>query len=251
MGTRNPRILSARSALLEQEQESEPHHIGTTPYRNHITTANNLGILQRSPAFFSDRDLEWVGDGLEDLGGLGEERFGSYGVLDWQWNLDNWTTEPVTQACETERRCRARTGPGIEQNPRNLHGQDSEPATMAFIHLIHGQGHSAFISSAEKDPEKRACCAAKISAFSHFQHHSIHGQGLFSIHSFDSTGESSGDPHSRMSLLLRNLSHEGMACLEGGVVSWFQATTTPWFPIRPSAAWHCHDFHTHVDIPSS
>ena len=88
-----PHILSARSALLEQEQESEPHHIGTTPHRNHITTANNLGILQRSPAFFSDRDLKWVGDGLEDLGGLGEERVGSYGVLDWQWNLDNWTRD--------------------------------------------------------------------------------------------------------------------------------------------------------------
>ena len=66
-------------------------------------------------------------------------------------------------------------------------------------------------------------------------------------HSFDSTGEALGDPYTKMSLRLRDLSHEGMACLEGGVVSWFQATT-PWFPIRPSAARHCHDFHTHVDI---
>ena len=29
---------------------------------------------------------------------------------------------------------------------------------------------------------------------------------------------------------------------------WFQVTITPWFPIRPSAAWHCHVFHTHVAI---
>ena len=41
-----------------------------------------------------------------------------------------------------------------------------------------------------------------------------------------------------MSLRLRDLSYGDMACLEGGVVLWFQAIIIPWFPIGPSAAWH-------------
>ena len=120
--------------------------------------------------------------------------------------------------------------PGMKENPRNLYGQDSEPATMAFIHSI-------FIHSAENHSEKRAYYAANISAFSHLQTfiHSIHGQGHstffiqhYSISAlFDSTGESSGDPYSRMSLRLRDLSHEGMACLEETVVSWFHNTMVP------------------------
>ena len=103
-----------------------------------------------------------------------------------------------------------------EGNPRNLHGQDSEPATMAFIYSaiiqfvfsreepretrplrsqdlsilassdIHGQGHSAFIiqhhsfySSAEKNAEKRVCYAAKCSQYPSILAFSayIHGQG--------------------------------------------------------------------------
>ena len=79
-------------------------------------------------------------------------------------------------------------------NPRNLYGQDSEPASMAFIHSIYGQGYAAFI-------------------------HSDHGQGhsVFSYAAlFASTGEGLGGPHLRMSLRLRDLSHEGMAIWRRG-----------------------------------
>ena len=196
--------------------------IRTTPYRNNTTSESyHYGlqslVLQRSLAFFSDRDLKWVGNGLEDLRDLG----------DWKsWKLRG-TGLTMEFGQLDNGACDAGMWDGAEIQGQNR-AWDEGKSPHSRIFSIHGQGHSTFI----------------------IQHHSIHGQGLFSIHSFDSTGESSGDPHSRISLLLRDLrdfSHEGMAGLEGGVVSWFQATT-PWFPIRPSAARHCHDFHTHVDI---
>ena len=60
---------------------------------------------------------------------------------------------------ETERRCRARTGPGMREIPAI--------SMDKIVSLL--QWHS-FNSSAEKDSEKRACCAVNIPAFSHFQH---------------------------------------------------------------------------------
>ena len=137
---------------------SEQHHIRIRTISLRPTI---FGVLQRSLAFFSDRGLKWVGDGLEDLGDLGDlGDLKDYGILDWQ---------------EKDRRCRARTGPGMKENPRNLHGQDSEPATMAFIQ---------FNSLAENLSEKRAHCAAKIPAFSHFQHSFIRSMARAIQHSF-------------------------------------------------------------------
>ena len=226
----------------ETNQEQEQHHIGIISLR-----ANNLGILQRSPAFFSDRDLEWVGDGLEDLGDLGDlEDLKDYGVLYWLGNRI-WTIIRRSGDVGPEQGLGWRKIPAISMD---------KIVSLLQWHLF--IQHS-FYSLAEKNVEKRVYYAAKCSqylrilAFSAFIP-SIHGQGhstfITQHHSFDSTGEALGDPHIRMSLRLRDLSYRDIACLEGGVVSRFQATT-PWFPIGPSAAWHCHDFHTHVDIPSS
>ena len=112
---------------------------------------------------------------------------------------------------------------------RLLRSQD--PSILASSD-IHGQGHSAFIHSAiiqfvssrEERRETRLLRSQMQSASQDSRIFSIHSwPGPFNIHySFDSTGEALGDPHTRMSLRLRNLrdlSHEGMACLEGGVVS--------------------------------
>ena len=82
-----------------------------------------FGILQRSPAFFSDRDLKWVGDGLEDLGDLGDlgdlKELGGYGVL-----IRKMTREgPEMQGQDR---------PGIKENPRNLHGIKQQNKIWAY-----------------------------------------------------------------------------------------------------------------------
>ena len=71
------------------------------------------------------------------------------------------TSEPASMAldkgaCDAgmEWRCRARTGPGIKENPRNLYEQDSEPALMAIIHSIHGQGYLVFIQFSREGPRE-------------------------------------------------------------------------------------------------
>ena len=53
---------------------------------------------------------------------------------------------------------------------------------MAIIYFFdHGQGHSLFSQLfnylVENLSKKRVYYAAKVSAFSHFQHHLIHNQG--------------------------------------------------------------------------